>query len=236
VTASHRQIPLGLRLNEEATFDNYYVMPSNSQLVAVLQDLAGKQGENCFVYLYGEQGTGRSHLLQAVCHDAQEQGQSAIYLSLDELAGLPPADVLENLETCDVICIDRLDAICGNPDWEEQLFHLYNRVREAGVRLLVATDMAPRILPVQLADLQSRLSWGEIYQLDSLGDDDKLKMLQIRAQRRGIEMPDEVAQYILQRSSRKTGELVNLLERLDRESLSAKRRLTIPFVREFCGW
>jgi DnaA family protein len=235
--AQPRQLPLNVRLNDEATFDNFWVgqQTANLQVTSALHTLSSARPEEHFIYLWGRSGVGLSHLLQAACHHAEAVGLRCQYLPLQELVALDPRGVLEDLEQLDLLCLDDLQAVVGRSDWDTALFHLYNRMREAGKCLLVAARCAPRELATSLADLQSRLAWGTVYRLEALDDGDKQQALQWRARKRGMEMSDEVAQYILLRGSREPRELFACLDRLDRLSLVEKRRLTIPFVREVLG-
>jgi DnaA family protein len=187
------------------------------------------------IYLWGGAGVGRSHLLQAACLQLKQLDQQAVYLPLAGLVEHGPA-LLEGLEHCALVCLDDLDAVAGRADWEEALFHLFNRLRDAGQRLLLSASAAPRELQLQLADLQSRLSQALVFQLRELAADDKLHALQLRASRRGLQLPDEVAAFILNRGSRSMNGLFELLEQLDQASLQAQRKLTIPFLKETLGW
>ena len=116
------------------------------------------------------------------------------------------------------------------------MFDLYNRSKEWGCRLLIAASGAPRVLDVSLADLRSRLSWGVVYQLPSVSDEEKQAILQFRATRRGLALPDEVAVFIVNRVPRDLERLLELLDKLDRASLVQKRALSIPFVKQVLGW
>lgn len=231
------QLPLNMRLNDDATFDNFWVGEgaANAQVLGVLQNLGKGQLPEHFVYLWGRSGAGLSHLLQAACHQAETSGLRSQYLPLQELKGVDPSGLLEGLEQLDLLCLDDLSQVVGNAVWDEALFHLYNRLRDAGKYLLVSASCAPRDLIAGLADLQSRLAWGTVYRLEALDDLEKQRALQWRARKRGMDMSDEVAQFILNRSSREPRELFACLDRLDRLSLVEKRRLTIPFVREALG-
>jgi DnaA family protein len=144
-------------------------------------------------------------------------------------------ELLEGLEQQALIAIDDVQAIAGMPQWEEALFHLYNRVRDYGHRLVVSATVAPAGLTLTLPDLISRLGWGPVFQLATLSDADKRAALQMRARRRGLELGNEVAEYLLRRCPRDMDSLFSLLNQLDRASLVAQRRLTIPFVRELLG-
>lgn len=230
------QLPLGIKLRDEATFDNYYGGP-NGALVAALHELAdpAQTPEERCVYLWGAVGSGRSHLLQAACHRMAEAGALAMYLPLAELTD-HGAQLLDGMEEVDLLCLDDLEVIAGHPEWEEALFHVYNRIQQREGRLLMAASAAPRVAGFQLPDLVSRLGWGLVFQLQALDDEGKQQMLKMRAEQRGLQLPDEVARYILSRGARGMGELFAALEQLDQASLQAQHRLTIPFVKRVMGW
>lgn len=223
----HPQLPLGVRLNDNARFTNFYSGPNAEVVDGVRALVAG--GDEHFIYLSGPPGSGRSHILQAACAQVQGEGQQAWYLSLADEGLAPP--MLEGLEQAALICLDDVDAVAGRADWEEALFHLYNRVRDAQVRLMVAASDRPEVLGFDLPDLESRLQWGVIYRFQDLNDEQRLAALQLRAQGRGLELPDDTGQYLLRRCPRDLPALCVLLDRLDQAALVAQRRLTIPFVR-----
>lgn len=230
------QLPLGIKLRDEATFASYYPGP-NATVLAATRVFASLQlaVPECCLFLWGTEGTGRTHLLQAACHALADEGGLAMYLPLDELADEGPL-LLEGMESVDLLCLDKLEAVVGRPDWEEALFHLYNRLREQGGRLLVAAAAAPRALGLKLPDLESRLGWGLVFQLQPLDDEGKQEVLKLRAAQRGLQLGDDVARYILSRGARGMGELFAALETLDQASLRDQHRLTIPFVKREMGW
>ncbi|WP_163557422.1 DnaA regulatory inactivator Hda [Halomonas sp. NO4] len=227
------QLPLGVGLRDDATFANFHAGP-NASLVDRLERQLDGEGEP-FLYLWGAAGTGRSHLLQAACHAASGRDRRALYLPLRELGHFPPL-MLEEVERLDLVAIDDLETVVGRRRWEEGLFHAFNRLRDAGRRLVMAADAPPRQLPVKLPDLASRLTWGMTFHVKALDDEQRLAALQLRARGRGMQLPDEVARYILHRGPRELGELCESLAVLDRASLSAQRKLTIPFVKQALGW
>ncbi len=159
-----------------------------------------------------------------------------LYLPLAELRQYPAADVLQGVEHVDRVCIDDIHAVLGDADWELALFNLYNSARQHGCRLVVAGDAAPRSLAVNLEDLRSRLSWGIVYQLVQGDDADKAAILQFRATRRGLALSPGVASYIVSRAPRGMGQLLEVLDLLDKASLAQQRALSIPFVKEALGW
>lgn len=233
MTTNHPfQIPLSVGLRDDARFENFYSQ-GNELLCASLKAAAQPSGEQ-FTYIWGSKGVGCTHLLQAVCHEADPVGRTAAYLPLDELKHLG-GGILEGMEYIDLICLDSIEAIVGDKKWEEALFHFFNRIREQGNTLIIAANTPPRHLGIQLPDLASRLSWGIVFQVKALDDETKLKAIQMRASARGLEFSDDVVRYLLHHASRNMNDLTVLLDTLDRASLSAKRKITIPFIKEVTG-
>lgn len=226
------QIPLRLRLDERADFDGFLPGP-NLEPLSLLQAFARGSGEP-FVYLWGPGGSGKSHLLQAVCHLAHRQGAALSYLALKELLAHGPG-LLEDLDRLDLLCIDDIPAAAGLEEWERALFGLYNGVRQRGGRLLVSGDRPPAALDLELADLRSRLGWGLVLRIAPLDDADKERLLVHSARRRGMELSAEAARYLVSRHRRDLPALMAALDRLDELSLAARRRLTIPFIRRALG-
>ena len=220
-----QQLTLGIRLRDDATFENYF-LSENKQVVHELQI----QNEP-YVFLFGEHGTGKSHLLQAACHEVGQKGLPVVYLPLAE-EGLMPA-MLDGLENMSLIALDDIQEVIGNEKWEYALFNLYNRVREKGVNLLVSSSLPLASLNIKLADLKSRLSWGPTFQLNTLSDKEKIHALQQRAKNRGLVLGDEVVTYLLKRSPRDMNSLFSLFEKLDKASMVEKRKLTIPFIKNY---
>ncbi|MEH6582405.1 MAG: DnaA regulatory inactivator Hda [Halioglobus sp.] len=229
---AQRQLALNIQLRDDATLDNFLCAPSEEALMPALRAQLGPEGEP-IIYLFGPDDTGKSHLLQACCHLA---GSAALYLPLAELVSYPPDDVLQGIESMSLVCLDDVHSVLGNADWELALFHLINRARQSGCRLLLSGIAAPRVLAIDLPDLRSRLSWGVVYQLAAGEDESRQAIMVFRAGRRGLDMPAEVASYIVNRAPRSLSSLLQLLDQLDAASLAEKRSLSIPFVKAQLGW
>jgi len=228
-----QQLPLNVQLRDDATLDNYLFSESNLPLRAILQRHLSAQGEST-VFLHGAADSGKSHLLQACCHLAE--AAPALYLPLSDLVAYSPEEVLQGVEAMSLVALDDIHAVLGNDDWEESLFHFFNRARDAHCRVLVSANSAPRTLAVKLPDLASRLSWGLVYQLKPLDDGERKSLLCFRASRRGLHLTAEVANYILDRAPRAVSELLQVLDKLDKASLVEQRALSIPFVKKALNW
>lgn len=235
--SSPQQLYLNVSLRTEATFDNFFVSPlgKNQQVLAALQNNLGRN-EGGFLFLWGESGSGVSHLLQGACHAMTSAKQTSAFLPLQELQGYAPEELLANLEQQALVCIDNLHYVAGKRHWETALFHLFNRMREQQSILIIGANANPYQLAIQLPDLQSRLQSGITFQVQALNDEEKITALRQNARSRGMDLSEEVAQFILHRAPRDTNELFSLLDILDERSLSDKRRLTIPFVKEVMSW
>lgn len=227
MSSESRQLPLGVRLRDAATFAAFEP-GENGAALAWLQAHIGAGAERG--WLWGPAGSGRSHLLQAVCHAAVNRELRAIYLPAEELVTDAPA-VLEGLEYCNVVALDDLGELAGNRRAELALFDLCNRLAEQGGLLLAAASAAPLSHDWTLADLASRWAAAAVFRLRPLNDGSKLAALRRRAKLRGLELPMATARFILSRADRSPEALFELLDELDLASLVAQRRLTVPFVR-----
>lgn len=225
------QLPLRLNPQEVYQLDNFYFSQAEvQQALLAFCELTTLD----FLYLWGGKASGKSHLLMAtIAHvQALQPTKRLLYLPLAELVQSSSPEVLQSVEELDLLCFDELDAVTGIVEWEEAIFHCFNRQLNTGCKLLVAANHNPATIKIELADLGSRLATGLVYQLEILDDQAKQQALIIQAQIRGLDLPNEVAQYMLRHCSRDIRVLINLLGDLDKASMAAQRRLTIPFIRQ----
>jgi DnaA family protein len=221
------QLPLAFAEGKAPSFELYFPGPNREALACVTAPLDGPS----YLYLWGASGTGKTHLLQAACRHVAEDGERrCAYLPLRHLEQLD-VEILEGLEAMDLVCVDDLHYAAARPAWERGLFHFFNRLRESDAALIIAGNSTPAELKIELADLSSRLAGGLVVQLKALNDDEKLQALQRRAIARGLDLPPEVAHYLLARLPRDMVALCGFLEILDATSLALQRRLTVPLVR-----
>lgn len=223
-----RQIPLGVRLADRALFASF--LPAhNAEALQHLQRLAGGAA-GALTWLCGPPGAGKSHLLQATCAAASEHMRAG-YVPLADVAALG-VGVLEGLPQMECLCLDDVDRVAGQLDWERGIFGLLREMEECGARLILAAGGPPALLRWALADLGSRCGAGAVFQLRVLEEDEQHAALQLRARQRGLELPDETWQWLRKRFPRDMRTLYRLLDTLDEAALAAQRRLTVPFIRE----
>lgn len=220
------QLVLPLRLDDHAVFESFWPA-GNDEPVSYLRSLT-ESGKGPGCWLWGAGATGKTHLLQAVCSGI---GDHSAYLPLSELAPAGPR-VLEGLTSRRAVCLDDVDSVVGEQAWELALFGLCNQLLDARGLLVVSAAGAPRECAFLMPDLKSRMSTLATFHLQPLPDTERLRALQLRARHRGLELPEETGNYLLTRSRRDMATLYETLDRLDLAALTAKRRLTIPFVRD----
>jgi DnaA-homolog protein len=224
------QLPLGIQLQDPVSFDNF--LPGQNQTTyEFVQHLIDGQGQGeTSVFLYGISGTGKTHLLQAACQRLTQRGSSSAYLPLTQFKQFS-TEMLDGLEHLELVCIDDIQEIAQITRWETALFHLFNRLRDNSIPLLITASARPDALGFTLHDLVSRLFWGGIFELQPLDDAAKVKILQQHAQNIGITLPQDVAIYLLQHCSRDLQTLMQWLQQLDYISLAQRKKITLPLVR-----
>jgi len=210
------QLLLGIAPEWNPTLDNF-VAGRNVELLAALRHaLIAAQGERS-IYVWGETGSGKSHLLQAAVGHARAAGQTAIYA-----CGTVP-------EAAQVVAVDDVEKL--DDAAQVALFALYNRLRESGAMLLVSGTQAPAFLKLR-DDLRTRLGWGLVYQAHGLSDEEKARALAQHARERGFGLSPEVTQYLLRHGRRDLPSLMAVLDALDEHSLRLHRAPTVPLLKE----
>lgn len=223
------QLTLKIALLDGFDFDSFYPMPQNRDALALLHSAFWQPFQQ--IFLYGEAGCGKSHLLQACCYKAQESSDSASYLSLKQLAPYG-ARVLEGLDRCALLAIDDLDYIIGNLEWETAVFHLINRCRQNGQPLLFAAHANPHQISCLLPDLGSRLIWGPVYKIYSLEANSAIEAFKWRAYKRGLQIPEHIIKYIKKNFPQDITSLMLILDQLDKASLHKGRKITRTLIQE----
>ncbi len=198
------------------TLENFVAGRNVELLSALRHALSGAASERCF-YLWGEPGSGRSHLLQAAIREAKSRGMSAQYVA---------ASVPESAQAVAVDDVESLDDAA-----QIALFALYNAQRENGGLLLVSGTAAPAHLSLR-DDLRTRLGWGLVYQVQPLNDVEKSQALEQHAQARGFALPQEVVQYLLRHGRRDLPSLLAVLDALDAHCLRLQRSPSVPLLKE----
>lgn len=224
------QLPLSLNLPFSASLADFIAF-DNQAALCFCQNLAkpNTKHQERQLYLWGQAGAGKSHLLQATVAAARACGQSCLYLGFEHIGSYAPAILTGDF---DLLALDDVALLADSVDWQEALMHAINRARARGGKLLLAGNAPPEQLPLGLADLKSRLAWGAVLKLQPLDDAAKLQWLQQRARAAGLELGQAAGQYLLNHCQRDMASLERIFAALNRASLAQMRKLTVPLIKE----
>lgn len=225
----NEQLVLDLQLDARADFERY-VTGSNELIVHSLRRLAGGRGPSP-IYLWSHDALGKSHLLQATCHLAGTPTRRVIYLPL-KLLQCYGAELFADLDSLDLICIDDIDTIVGNADWEHALFAALERARATGQGMVLAAGVAAVKLGWDLPDLASRVGASLALKLAPLNDAERREVLNRKVQEAGLEIDTAALRYLELHSRRDLRSLLAVLKRVDIASLRAQRRVSVPMLRK----
>jgi DnaA family protein len=223
------QLPLALRWPRRQRFEHFHEGDNAVALEAIRR--VAREADAPWVFVAGTAGSGKTHLLIAACQAAIESGRTAQYLPLASLRG-SLVEAIRGVGGSQLLALDDVDVVAGNPEAEHALFDIYNRLRSEGVSMLLAAEALPAALEIGLPDLRSRLGACTQVLLKPLDDAERRDVLRAQARIRGIELDENVLDWLFARYARDLGALLDLLDRLDRASLAAQRRVTIPFLRD----
>lgn len=225
------QLPLALRFPPDQRLDTYLDAPAGA--LAQLRALAEGVSAD-WLYLAGPAGVGKTHLALGVCAAAEAAGRRAAYLPLASTSGRL-RDALAAFEGHDLLALGGIEAIAGDRGDEVTLFDFHNHAHAAGMGLLYAARGTPDALSLALPDLRSRLAQCARIALQPLDDTGRAEVLRQRAQRRGLQLENAAIEWLLKRVDRDLVSLTACLDKLDRASLAAQRRVTVPFLRQALG-
>ncbi len=214
-----RQLLLSLTLPPSPTLQNFHPGRNAAASSAIEHALCGREQSVC---LWGESGSGKSHLLRAFALAASERGKRSRYIRAPHLelarAGADEALAIDDIESLD----DGAQAA---------LFDLYNGAKSEGGCLVSAAACPPSQLPIR-EDLRTRLGSGIVLRVLALDDAEKSAVLEQHAERRGLKLGREIIPYLLTHCERDMSTQIAVLEALDRYSLEHKRPITVPLLRE----
>lgn len=229
-------LPFGIR--HDASFKNFFG-EQNARILALLKGSIASGNDHRFVYLAGPQDSGKTHLSIASLNFALQHLLRANYVSLSELESFSQEDIknyFESVRDCDLLLLEDIDLFLGEEERQRLLFDTFNFVRDAGKVLVVTSRKSVDELSLGLADLASRLRSGLTLKLNAINDSEKKEILMQVSRDRGLDMAPDLAEFLIRRSPRNLGQLIDLVVRLDQAAWVAKQKLTIPFIKKTLGW
>jgi DnaA family protein len=217
-----KQLLLDLALPTPWTFEEF-VPGENAEALHFVAMMTREPLPEYAIYLWGDKGAGKTHLLRAAIKATQKNGHTAQYLDC------ACDSIVYPLPGCDLLAIDNVMLL--NDSQQIVIFDHYNTMKEQGRNLLFAGDLPPMLLPLR-PDLTTRLGWGLVYELKGLSDEDKRLALQTRAQHLGFILTDEQTAYLLRHASRDMPSLMTVLTVLDQLALAKHRQITLPLLKD----
>jgi DnaA family protein len=214
-----KQLVLDIRPDAPPSLANFVPGANQALMAALAAAVAAPSGH---LYLWGEAGSGRSHLLRAACAAALESGRPARYCPAADL-GTDPATPGAVLAVDDVQTLDEHRQVA--------LFNAFNRAGPAGQTLILAGAAAPLALALR-EDLRTRIGQCLVFHLQPLDDATRSAILASQAARRGLRLDEEVVAYLLRYGRRDLPSLLGVLDALDHASLERKRPITLPLLRQ----
>ena len=208
-----------------ASFDDFYFDPKNFGLKKNLLE------ENDDLFLYGIKKSGKSFFLQSVCNFYASKNKSSLYIPTAEVMkyGISFMDSLDNL---DVICIDDIDLINSNKEWEIAIFNLINDCLISKCRLIFSSSFNPSSIKFDLKDLISRIKKIDHVELFPVSEDKLNDALIFICNLRSINLGEKEINYLITYSKRNISDLINIINKLDKTSMQLKRKITVPLIKE----
>lgn len=227
------QLPLKMSLREDASFSTFVAsQESLAWVLSQLQQIERVQDAGCY-YFFGESGVGKTHILQGACRFYSERQRQSVFFPLASKSLPLIPDILQGLEVTDLVCLDDVETVLGDPAWENALANLLAKSRVQGHRVLLAGQHSIMQWPVKSENLLREMLSIVPVALSALSEaDDLILALKRHAQQRGFEVSTEVGRFLIKRFSHDLQELLAVLKLLEQATLVEKRRLTLPFVKD----
>ena len=177
------QIPFEFGNFQKIDFTSF-IEGENQDLLDFLNTMTKKKKNDC-LYIWGSQGTGKTHLLQAACKQADDMNSQVTYIPLKQYEEFD-SEIFNGLGKLDLICVDDLEFISGNLEWQQRLTLLYNEIRDNNNSIIISSTSSPKNIKIELDDLKSRLVWGQVYKIKPPNDELKIEILKRKASERSF--------------------------------------------------
>ena len=223
-----RQLALQIQINERASLDNFFISKNNNKAIQILKNILERSNNGAQIFIDDLGSNGKSYLLQAICNDFSNSNNSMIYVPMKEAINLEPS-ILEGVNDLNLICLDDIDLINNQRDWELALFNLINECYEKDCFLLLSGSIDKlEVFP----DLISRIKKMEVLRLKALDDDELLRATQAISKNLNIEISDKNMNYLINNSRRDIKTVFRTLSQLEKESLERKKSIGLNLIKE----
>jgi chromosomal replication initiator protein len=230
-------------LNPKYTFDTFVVGSSNQFAHAASLAVAERPSKAYNpLFLYGGVGLGKTHLMHAIGHEIKRRNRTlrVTYISSEkftnELINAIRHDKLlsfrERYRNNDVLLIDDIQFIAAKERTQEEFFHTFNALYDSHKQLIISADCPPREIPTLEERLHSRFEWGLIADIQPPDLETKIAIINKKAERHNISLPDNVALFIASKIRSNIRELEGALVRLVAFASLRESEITLPLAQE----
>ena len=226
-----KQLIFPFQINQKASFDSFFCSPDNQNLITRLADIAISQDANEII-IHGEKGSGKSFLMQAICNELSSSEKQFAFIPMKKALNMG-VEIFQNLGSLDTVCIDDLQLILANQEWETALFNLINECQQSNCSLILSLGgTQPVEESIVLPDLLSRIKRMEFIALHAVQDELFSQAIVFVAQQLEIKIDNAELEFLLKHQTRKFSLLVENIIALDKQAASLKRKITIPLIKE----
>ena len=226
-----KQLIFPFQINQKASFDSFFCSPENKNLMTRLADIAISQDANELI-IYGEKGSGKSFLMQAICNELSSSEKQFAFIPMKKALNMG-VEIFQNLGSLDTVCIDDLQLILANQEWETALFNLINECQQSNCSLILSLGgTQPVEESIVLPDLLSRIKRMEFIALHAVQDEFFNQAINFVAQQLDIKIEKAELEFLLKHQTRLFSLLVENIVTLDKQAASLKRKITIPLIKE----
>jgi len=226
-----KQLIFPFQINQKASFDSFFCSPDNQNLMTRLADIAISQDANELI-IHGEKGSGKSFLMQAICNELSSSEKQFAFIPMKKALNMG-VEIFQNLDSLDTVCIDDLQLILANQEWETALFNLINECQQSNCSLILSLGGTQSVEEsIVLPDLLSRIKRMEFIALHAVQDELFSQAIVFVAQQLEIKIDNAELEFLLKHQTRIFSLLVENIITLDKQAASLKRKITIPLIKE----
>ena len=226
-----KQLIFPFQINQKASFENFFCSSDNRYLITRLSDFVSSNDVHELI-ISGEKGAGKSFLIQAICNELSSNGKKFGFIPMNKAINMG-IEIFQDLASLDVVCVDDLQFILANGDWEKALFNLINECQQTSCSLILSLGGTKPLEEVtQLPDLLSRIKRMEFMTLQAVQNEQLKQALNFVSVQLDINIETAELDFLLKHQTRKFSLLVENLLSLDQQAASLKRRITIPLIKE----
>lgn len=225
------QLIFPFHIDQKASFESFFCSSDNLHLLTRLTDITLSKNAHELI-IHGEEGSGKSFLMQAICNELSSSGKQFAFIPMNKALNMG-VEIFQNLASLDAVCIDDLQLILANENWETALFNLINECQQSNCSLILSFGgIQPLEENTQLPDLLSRIKRMEFITLHAVQDEFFNQAINFVAEQLDISIDTAELEFLLKHQTRRFSLLVENIITLDKQAASLKRKITIPLIKE----